>query len=60
MLSNSDPQNADPADRFFEELYAGYHLYRVAAARMINSNGQKRGAIKELVITNYPYEPPTA
>ena len=59
MLSNSDPQNEQPEDRFFEDLYTGYHVYRVSATRMINSNGQKRGSINELVITNYPYEPQT-
>lgn len=59
MLSNSDPQNEHPGDRFFEELYTGYYLYRVSATRMINSNGQKRGAVNELVITNYPNAPQT-
>lgn len=59
MLSNSDPHNEHPEDQFFEELYRGYHLHRVSATRMINSHGQKRGSINELVITNYPYEPQT-
>ena len=53
MLSNSDPKNENPSDRFFEELYSGFTFRRVAARRMINSNAGKRGAIKELVITNY-------
>ncbi|MFH0920853.1 MAG: DNA adenine methylase [Fibrobacterota bacterium] len=53
MLSNSDPKNENPSDHFFEDLYSGFTFRRVAARRMINSNAGKRGAIKELVITNY-------
>lgn len=54
MLSNSDPCNEDPDDTFFDSLYAGYTIDRVAAKRTINSNGGRRGAISELIITNYP------
>jgi DNA adenine methylase len=53
MLSNSDPTNENPHDRFFEELYQGFKIHKVSANRMINSNAQKRGPITELVITNY-------
>jgi DNA adenine methylase len=53
MLSNSDPKNHDPADNFFDDLYADFNIHRVRAKRMINSNPSKRGEIKELVITNY-------
>jgi DNA adenine methylase len=53
MLSNSDPQNINPADNFFERHYAGFNIATVAAHRMINSVAQKRGRINELVITNY-------
>ena len=53
MLSNSDPKNCAPNDHFFEQLYQQFHIYRVSAKRMINSNAQKRGEISELVITNY-------
>ncbi|NJN68326.1 MAG: DNA adenine methylase [Chloroflexaceae bacterium] len=53
MLSNSNPKNENPADTFFEELYAGYRISTVLAARAINSNGGKRGRISELVIMNY-------
>jgi len=53
MLSNSDPKNEDADDHFFEDLYMGFHIERVDASRMINSNGSKRGKIKELVILNY-------
>jgi len=53
MLSNSDPQNENPDDSFFEELYAGYNIHKVLANRRINSNGAKRGPITELLIANY-------
>jgi len=53
MLSNSDPKNENPDDHFFEDLYHGFYIERVDAARMINCNGAKRGKIKELVIANY-------
>lgn len=53
MLSNSDPRNENPGDTFFEDLYSGYTIERVPAKRMINSNGASRGAINELIITNY-------
>ena len=52
-LSNSDPKNQDPSDNFFDELYAGYCIERVPARRMINSNGDRRGVIDEIIITNY-------
>lgn len=53
MLSNSDPRNKAPADRFFDELYNGFTIRRVLASRMINSKADRRGAITELLITNY-------
>ncbi len=53
MLSNSDPTNEDPTDRFFDELYRPFYRYRVSAQRNINSKATKRGPIRELVITNY-------
>lgn len=53
MLSNSDPSNEDPGDTFFDDLYRGFNIHRVLAHRMINSNGAKRGKVRELVITNY-------
>ncbi len=49
LLSNSDTQ-----DHFFDKLYTDYTISRVQARRSINSKGNKRGAIKELLITNYP------
>ena len=53
MLSNSDAVNQDPGDRFLEDLYQGYRIARVPARRAINSVGQGRGPITELIITNY-------
>jgi DNA adenine methylase len=59
MLSNSDPKNEDPNDHFFENIFSDYQFYRVSANRAINCNGDKRGAISEIIITNYVYEPQT-
>lgn len=53
MLSNSEPKNENPDDHFFEELYKGFNIQRVYVNRTINSGTNKRGKIKELVITNY-------
>lgn len=52
MLSNSDPFTAT-GDAFFEELYAGFNITRLRAARAINANGAGRGTVSELLITNY-------
>ena len=52
MLSNSDPKNVDPDDEFFDDLYAGYHIDRVPARRMINCDGTGRGEIYEIIVTN--------
>ncbi len=60
MLSNSDPTNENPDDSFFEGIYPGYNIFRVSAGRAINSNGEKRGKISELLITNYPCRPQNA
>ena len=58
MLSNSDPKNIDPDDAFFDDLYAGYHIDRVPARRMINSDGAGRGEIFEIIVMNYdPHAP---
>ena len=48
MLSNSDSK-----DNFFNNLYSEYNIQRVLANRMINCNGNGRGKITELIITNY-------
>ncbi len=53
MLSNSDPQNTNPNDHFFENAYFGYPIVRVSASRAVNSNAEKRGKITEILIRNY-------
>lgn len=52
VLSNSDPKNVNEEDNFFDDLYKNYTINRVEANRAINSNGDKRGKIKELLICN--------
>lgn len=52
MESNSDPTNYI-MDPFFDNLYSEYNIHRVYASRIINSNAEKRGSVRELVITNY-------
>ena len=46
LLSNS-------ATPFIRELYADYKITLVRARRAINSDGNKRGAIQEVLIRNY-------
>lgn len=53
MLSNSDPRNHDPEDRFFDDLYAAWTIERVPARRAINCRADRRGAIAELIVRNY-------
>jgi len=53
MLSNSEPKNENPEDAFFEKIYQGFNIDTVYAPRMINCKGDKRGKIKEIVVTNY-------
>lgn len=53
LLSNSDIKNTDPDANFFDDLYKRYNIERIKAKRAINSNPQKRGEIKELLIKNY-------
>ena len=53
MLSNSDPKNYDVNDMFFDELYSDYNIIRVNAKRSINSKGNGRGSITEILVKNY-------
>lgn len=46
MLSNS-------ATGFIKDEYHKYHIETVKATRAINSDGAKRGAVDEVVVTNY-------
>lgn len=52
VASNSDPQNVDNGDDFFDHIYKMFSIKRVSAARMINSKGNRRGAISEIMISN--------
>jgi DNA adenine methylase len=53
LLSNSDPQNEGPGDRFFEDQYSCFTVDKVKATRAINCKASGRGEINELLITNY-------
>ncbi|MBQ8486884.1 MAG: DNA adenine methylase [Prevotella sp.] len=53
MLSNADCSSKNPADRFFEDIYADFYINRVYASRAINANPAKRGKLPELLICNY-------
>ena len=52
ILSNSDMQNIDKKNVYFDTLYGNYSIKRVTAKRAINSNAKKRGEINELLIHN--------
>lgn len=53
MLSNSDPKNLNSNDNFFDDLYRGYRIERLNAARLINCNAERRGMITEILVMNY-------
>ncbi len=53
LLSNSDPKNENPQDRFFENQYGEFKIERVKANRAINCKASGRGQINELLITKY-------
>lgn len=46
MLSNSDCE-------FIRNLYSGFNIQTISAARAINSNVKKRGKINEILVTSY-------
>lgn len=52
MASNSDPQNINTKDDFFDNLYRTFNIKRVMAPRAINSKGDGRGYISEIMISN--------
>ena len=52
VASNSDPQNVNNGDDFFDHLYNRFFIKRVSAVRMINSKGNGRGSISEIMISN--------
>jgi len=45
-LSNSDTP-------LINELYKEFTINKIYASRSINSNGKKRGKVKEVLVTNY-------
>lgn len=53
LLSNSDLQNMDTENSYFDDLYEGFTIRRIQAKRSINSKGEGRGSISELLISNY-------
>lgn len=53
ILNNSDLKNVDESNNFFDDLYDGFTIERVYAKRSINSNGGKRGKIKEILVSNF-------
>lgn len=52
ILSNSDVKGKNPNDNFFDDLFSNFTIKRVDAKRSINANPEKRGTLKELLITN--------
>lgn len=46
MLSNSDTT-------FIRHLYRNFTIHTVSARRMVNCDGTKRGAVSEVVVTNF-------
>ncbi|MBN2801517.1 MAG: DNA adenine methylase [Deltaproteobacteria bacterium] len=52
ILSNSDLKNEDLNDNFFDDLYCKFNIQRVLTRRNINSKSDKRGELKELLISN--------
>jgi DNA adenine methylase len=48
--SNSDPKNTDASDNFFDALYRHHIITRISAARAINSVGNGRRRVSELLI----------
>jgi len=52
LASNSDPKNIDESDDFFDRLYSKHKILRIEASRAINSVGNRRGKINELLIGN--------
>lgn len=53
IASNSDPRNTNASDDFFDRLYAKHQIHHITATRMINSDGNGRGKISELLISSY-------
>lgn len=52
VASNSDPQEINPEEDFFNRVYDTFKIRKVQATRMINANPDKRGKLNEILITN--------
>lgn len=52
ILSNSDVNGQEVKNDFFDILYSDFNIVRVNAKRSINTNGNKRGKLTELLIKN--------
>ena len=53
MLSNSNPKNTNKNDTFFDDIYKDFYINEISARRNINSKGDGRGKVSELLILNY-------
>ena len=53
VVSNSDPKNVNIEDNFFDDLYSKFKIERIFASRAINSKGNGRGKISELLVANF-------
>jgi DNA adenine methylase len=53
VASNSDPKNVNADDNFFDDLYSKFKIERIFASRAINSKGNGRGKISELLVANF-------
>ena len=53
LLSNSDMKNIDIENNYFDDLYKGFDIQRIMSKRMINSKGNGRGEISEVLISNF-------
>lgn len=53
ILSNSDSDIKDESDTFFKDHYPGFKKEKVLAKRFINSDGNNRGPIHEVLLWKY-------
>ncbi|MCK9225917.1 MAG: Dam family site-specific DNA-(adenine-N6)-methyltransferase [Candidatus Muirbacterium halophilum] len=53
LLSNSDSKLSDKEQDFFDSLYSDFSIERVYALRNVNSKGNLRGKITEILISNF-------
>ena len=53
MQSNSDAKAKNEEDWDFNTIYESFYIERILASRAINSNGQRRGKLHEIVVRNY-------